>query len=136
MIRQTIRRAHAFVRPHAPQFLRYLMSGGGAAATEILAVHLLSMASVIPEISGPVSSIVGVVCAFLFHKYFAFQAHQNTGRQTIRYAILTVGNFVVQNAIFLLLVKAFGVHPTISKTVTIGCSVSWNFLLYKFFVYA
>jgi putative flippase GtrA len=136
MIKRTFQRVHGIVRPHAPQFLRYLLSGGGAAGLEVLTVHLLSLAGVEPVISGPVSGIVGITCAFLFHKYFAFRARQGTAKQTMRYGILTAGNFIVQTGLFLLLTEQFGIYPTISKIIVIGLGVSWNFFIYKYYVYA
>jgi putative flippase GtrA len=33
-------------------------------------------------------------------------------------------------------VEVFGVHELWAKILGIGCTVMWNFFLYKFFVYA
>ncbi len=118
------------------QFIRYLISGGSAAALEIITFQLMLLVGVWYQVGAPLSSVVGTVSAFLFHKYFAFQKHQDTGKQSVKYLMLVGFNFVAQYALVIAFVEWGGVAPLIAKVLSIGCSVCWNFFLYKFFVYA
>ena len=135
MIRRHVRRLHDFVRPHAPQFLRYVAGGVGAVLCEVGSFQVMLMAGVHYAVAGIISGVIGTVAAFLFQKYFVFKKKEKFGKHSVRYAILTAWNFIAQNAILIAGVELLGVHPTIVKIFAIACSVSWNFLLYKFFVY-
>lgn len=123
------------VLPHLPQILRYLCSGGAAAALEICSNYGMLFAGVPYLASTVVSGLIGTVSAFLFHKYFVFQKRERTPEQLFRYIIQQAVNLAVQVGLVYLLVTFVGVQPGIAKILSIGLTVSWNFLIYKFFVY-
>lgn len=135
MIRRHVQRLHDFARPHAPQFARYLVGGISAVACEVGSFQLMLFLGVYYAAAGIISNIIGTIAAFLFQKYFVFQKKEKFGSHGMRYAILTLWNFIAQNTILIVGVEYFGVYPTFVKLFAIGCSVSWNFFLYKFFVY-
>lgn len=118
------------------QFLRYLVGGGSAAASELLSYKILLLSSVAYYIAAPLSGIVGIVVAFLLQKYFVFQKRKDVLRHSIRYGILTLWNLFAQWVLVITFVEYAGLTPMIAKILGIGCTVSWNFFLYKFFVYA
>ena len=76
-----------------------------------------------------------LVSAFTFHKYFVFQKKENTRSHVIRYFILQSMNAVAQVFFVFVFVEYAGIGPFLAKILAIGVVVSWNFFLYKFFVY-
>ncbi len=136
MITRHARRAYQIVRPHAPQFIRYLLSGGTAAFLELASYQVMLVAGMHYALAAPVSGGVGLLSAFALHKYLVFKQHEKTGRQVVRYIILQTFNFFAQWGLVVLFVEGFGVHAIIAKILGIGCTVLWNFFLYKLFVYA
>ncbi len=135
MIKQRVISGYRMVRPHAPQILRYLIGGFTAAGAEIGSFQLMLLAGIPYMIGGPMSGIIGIITAFLVQKYFVFKKGGNFAGHGIRYALMTGWNFIAQNAVLIGTVELLGIHPTIGKVLSIGLAVSWNFLLYKFFVY-
>ncbi len=135
MITRHAQRAYRFVRPHAPQFIRYLLSGGSAAFMELASYQVMLVLGVHYAVAAPASGCVGLLSAFLLHKYIVFKKSEKTGRQVLRYIVLQTFNFFAQWGLVILFVEAFGVHAIIAKILGIGCTVLWNFFLYKLFVY-
>ena len=130
-----VRRAYAKLRPHIPQMLRYVVSGGGAAALELGSFQLMQWSGIWYLIAGIVSSGIGLVSAFTFHKYFVFKKKENTSSHVVRYLILQGLNAIAQVGLLYVFVEYAGVSPLLGKILAIGVVVSWNFFLYKFFVY-
>ena len=135
MIKRHITRGYHLVRPVAPQILRYLIGGFTAAGAEIGSFQLMLLAGIPYIYGGPVSGLIGILTAFLVQKYFVFKKSGNITGHGIRYALMTGWNYIAQNAVLIGSVELLGVHPLLGKVLSIGLAVSWNFLLYKFFVY-
>lgn len=127
---------YAKIRPHLPQFLRYLGSGGTAAALEIGSYQLMLIAGIWYQIAAPLSGFIGLLTAFLGHKYIVFQKKEETAQHAWRFIVLQLINLVIQSLLVIMFVEVFGVHELWAKILGIGCTVMWNFFLYKFFVYA
>ncbi len=123
--------------PHLPQFLRYLVSGGTAAALEIgsYQIMLWAWSEDWYFAAAMISGGIGLLVAFIGHKFFAFKKKQETRRQLFRYAILQATNYFAQLYMVYAFVEIAGLHPTLAKVLGIGITVSWNFFIYKFFVY-
>jgi putative flippase GtrA len=128
---------HRYARPHAGQAMRYLLSGGSATAIALTVYQLLLLlwgnenylyASVVTD-------GVGLVTAFLFHKYLVFGKHQKMFNHAVRFGLLQAGNFFVQTGLVYAFVEFAGIQEFIAKALSIACAVCWNFILYKYFVY-
>ena len=123
------------IKPHIPQLFRYLMSGGSAAALELGSYKLMLLSGIYYLHATIVSAGIGLLSAFTFHKYFVFKKKENTKSQVIRYIILQGGNALAQVIFVYVFVEFLGIGEFLSKVLGIGAVVSWNFFLYKFFVY-
>ncbi len=130
-----MKRLYHRVRPMVPQMFRYLMSGGSAAFLQLGSFKLMEWVGVWYLTATIISGAIGFVSAFTFHKYFVFRKKENTASHGVRYVILQSVNAVAQIGIVYLLVEFAGVDPFIANILSIGVVVSWNFFLYKFFVY-
>ena len=123
------------IRRHAPQFARYLVSGGSAAALELGSYKFMLVTNVWYLAAATISAGIGLVSAFIFHKHFVFQKKENTRSHVIRYIVLQSANAVAQIFFVYLFVEFFSIDEFFAKILGIGIVVSWNFFLYKFFVY-
>ena len=125
------------IREHAPQFFRYLISGGTAAGLEIGSFQLMlwTWGEEWYFTAAMISGGIGLASAFIGHKFFAFKKKQETTRQLIRYLILQGANYFAQLYMVYAFVEFAGLHPSLAKILGIGITVSWNFLIYKFFIY-
>lgn len=124
-----------YIRPHLPQFFRYLLSGGSAAALELGSYKLMLLTGIWYLTAAIISSGIGLLSAFTFHKYFVFRKKENTTSHVVRYVILQGLNAIAQIALVYVFVEFVHVEPFLAKILAIGVVVSWNFFLYKFFVY-
>ncbi len=134
-MKQKVKHLYHKARPHIPQLIRYLLSGGSAAFLELSSYQIMLVLDVNYAIAAPISGAIGLLSAFVFHKYLVFQKKEKTFDQAIRYAILQTWNFLAQWGLVVLFVEVFHADPTIAKILGIGATVSWNFFLYKLFVY-
>jgi putative flippase GtrA len=125
----------SFARSHARQFTRYLFSGGSAAVLELGSYQLMLMADIWYVAASAISGAIGLLSAFTFHKYFVFQKQEKTTEHVVRFAMLQTFNFFAQLLVVYILVEFMGVDEFFAKVLGIGATVSWNFFLYKLFVY-
>ena len=123
------------IRPHIPQILRYLVSGGSAAALELGSYKVMLVAGMWYLTATILSSAIGLTSAFTFHKYFVFKKKENTGSHAVRYVILQSCNAIAQVVFVYIFVEFAHIDPFFAKILAIGIVVSWNFFIYKFFVY-
>ncbi len=130
-----LKKAYRRLRPHAPQFGRYLLSGGSAAFTELVSFQLLRLAQVPLRPSALLSSFIGTAAAFFLHRIFVFRSKNAVLGQTVRFVILQTFNAVAQMEIVYVLVHTLTAPEWLAKVLGIGCTVAWNFFLYKIFVY-
>jgi len=122
-------------RAHAHQFGRYLLGGGSAAAMEILSYKLMLIVGVYYLVASPISNGIGILTTFLMQKYFVFKKREGMARHAARFTLLTTWNLIAQTFLVYAFVELAGLGPTVAKILGIGVVVSWNFFLYKFFVY-
>ncbi len=118
------------------QYFRYLLSGSSAAFLEVTSNWAMLHSGMAYLNAAKISGGIGLLCAFLFHKFFAFKKKEQTSKQVIRYVILQGCNYIAQIYMIYLFVEFAGVPPFFAKILAIAITVLWNFFVYKFFVYA
>lgn len=132
-----IRRGIHFVWNERVRLARYLVSGVSAVATDAaLYFALTRVLHVYFLTSNIISLLAGGVVAFLMNKYWSFSAHTNTLRQSHRFATLFIANYLFQQIALYVVHGVWGVHDGVTKLGLIALSTCWNFLLYKYWVYA
>lgn len=125
------------IKPHLPQFFRYLVSGGSAAGLEIGSNQLMLWAWTRDWyfLAATISGAIGLTAAFIGHKFFAFKKKTETKKQMVRYVILQSCNYIAMLGLVTLFVEVLGIIPDYAKVLAIGITVMWNFPIYRFFVY-
>lgn len=88
------------------------------------------------RIANLVSTLCGATYVFLINKFWSFGERTNTVRQSRRFAILFVWNYFFQQGALIVFVQHLHVHDLIAKFGIIAILTTWNFLLYRYWVYA
>lgn len=130
------------------QFAKYFAIGVGAVVLDILSLHFLVSLNVSPIFSIVINQLVIVNLVFLLNKYWAFGAKGVTQKQAIKFYLVAVFNYFFAITWMWFFTNLLNLHQYIEyfgvsqanyyliiRLMNVALSVSWNFLLYKFFVY-
>lgn len=86
-----------------------------------------------------IANITGITVNFILERVWVFSDSRKQKRLTVvteRYLILTLANFVIDYAIVRILKDYFGITPYIGQFVSAGFFYGWNYLWYKYWVFA
>lgn len=97
--------SHPRVKRHAPQLLKFALTGGIASLIDLGTLTLLVHYDIIPEqFAFVASSCVAIVFVFIANKYFTFKNRESTGNQAVKFAIVYGGaialNVVLSNVFY------------------------------------
>jgi putative flippase GtrA len=93
-------------------------------------LHLLPVIAVIAN------QIFILAFVFLANKYWSFKEHSMTHRQLVRFGIVAVYNYSFSVAAMYVFNHLWQYDYRLVRLGSIILAVSWNFFLYKYFVYA
>ncbi|MBT3293302.1 GtrA family protein [Candidatus Peregrinibacteria bacterium] len=85
--------------------------------------------------SSIVGSTLGFCTAFLSHKYLVFRKDKKFLKHLGKYALVDLFSTSIATALLFALVEFSPMGEELSKIISMGSVVLWNFFLYKFFVY-
>ena len=118
------------------QFIKYFIVG---ISGFILSFSLLVFAKEILGISAVVATVViGIILIsfnFLLNKYWSFREKSLPHKQVVRYLILSGFNYLLSIGSMYLFHDQFGWDYRLVNIGTVAVMVSWNFLLFKYWVY-
>lgn len=121
----------------SPQFIRYFIVGCSAVVLDMATLYLLKT---IVGLSAVWSIVINqlAMCSYVFllNKYWVFTSSGAFARQALRYFSLAAVNYLIAIAWMWLFNEQFGFNYLLVRLVNIALSTAWNFLLYRFFVYA
>ena len=86
-----------------------------------------------------IANLVGISVNFILERTWVFKDKRRPKRLTVvteRYLVLTLINFVIDYAIVRVLKDQFGITPYIGQFVSAGFFYGWNYLWYKYWVFA
>jgi putative flippase GtrA len=135
------------------QIFQYLVSGGAFFWSGYLAFAIFDSVFHFPLfIAKQLANIIGISVNYVLEDQWVFQKHVSDKRRkkrrlkrpqdieierrkTSRYILITVLNFLIDYLIVLGL-KDVGISPYIGQFASAGFFTVWNFLWYKYFVFA
>ena len=114
----------------------YLAIGGFTALLEVVVFRILYAVTNGNVALANISAVaISTCCNFALNRSMTFSSKANPVKSMVRYALLLIFNtFISTNAIALLI--SHSVSPTISKITMQGCIATWNYFIYKRFVFA
>lgn len=128
---------HCLTSTMNSRILRFLISGGAAAATEYLvfiALHLIQdQDSLI--LSQSFSFACGFVVSFLLNRLWVFQSVGTWTGDLARYGALAAINLVLGNVAISLLVGPAALHPLAAKLVVMVLIAIWNYAIFSRLVF-
>ncbi|MBI5729233.1 MAG: GtrA family protein [Candidatus Magasanikbacteria bacterium] len=118
------------------EFAKYFIIGVSGVALDIGSLYVLkeyvhwsAVAAVI------VNQAVLINYGFFLNKYWAFKSTGITHRQIIRYYLLALANYLFSIFWMWFFHDRFGFNYLLTRVANIALAVTWNFLLYKHWVY-
>ena len=122
---------------YSPQFLRYFIVGCSAVLLDMATLYWLKT---IIGLSAVWSIVINqlAMCSYVFllNKYWVFTSSGAFARQAVRYFSLAAANYLIAIIWMWIFNEQLGFNYLLVRLVNIALSTAWNFLLYRFFVYA
>lgn len=72
---------------------------------------------------------------FTINRVYSFKSKAPLLEQVKRYGMLYVANLIITSGLLYMFADIAGLSPYISKFLAMGIIVSWNFIIYKKFIY-
>lgn len=119
------------------QFLKYFLIGISGVVLDMTTLFILkNFFDMRPVTAVIINQLLMLNYIFFLNKKWSFGAAGLTHRQMIRYYILAGVNYLFSVLWMWALNENLGIHYMITRMMNIALAVSWNFLLYKFWVFA
>lgn len=119
------------------EFIRYFVVGVSAFVVDIGSLYLLkeygNLNAVLAVVINQLVILTGI---FFFNKHWSFKAKGVTHRQAARFLALSAANYAFAVAWMWLVHDRLGFQYLAARIVNIVLSVGWNFLLYRYWVFA
>ena len=130
-------------------FLQYFIVGCSAFVLDFLTlIFFREVLGMHPVAAVALNQILAVTYVFLLNKYWSFKSIGQTGRQMVRFFVLMMFNYLFAIVWMWFFTKHLTVNLHVElwgktrdlwyllvRMVNIMLSVSWNFFIYKFWVY-
>jgi putative flippase GtrA len=118
------------------QFVKYVITGLLSFGTEISLLYMLTdLLNFWYIYANSLALLVVYVINFSLNRFWAFRSRQPLLRQAAASGILFVLNLVVGNGIMFFLTEIGHLYYLFSKVIATGMAVTWNFFLYKYYIY-
>jgi putative flippase GtrA len=118
------------------QFVKYFAIGISGVVLDMFTLWFLkSICGLSAIMSVIINQIFLINYVFILNKFWAFKAVGMAHRQIIKFYILAFGNYLFSIGWMWIFNEHLGYHYLLVRMVNIAMAVSWNFLLYKYFVY-
>ncbi|MCU1004896.1 MULTISPECIES: GtrA family protein [Stenotrophomonas] len=117
--------------------IRFLLSGGSAAATEYFAFALL-YSSLVPGhlvLSQTVSFLAGFVVSFGLNRIWVFNSKGRWWHDLLKYSVLAAVNLVLGNAMIWVLAGPASLPPLLAKLLVMCMIAIWNYVIFSRIVF-
>lgn len=122
------------------QFVEYMVAGGAFFWSGYFAFALMYSYFKLPLfIAKQLANIIGLTVNYILEDQWVFKKRRTKKpydrRRTVRYVVITIVNFAIDYLIVAGL-NSRGVTPYIGQFVSAGFFTIWNFIWYKYWVFA
>jgi putative flippase GtrA len=118
------------------QLLRYFVTGFSAFCLDMGTLYILvDIFGLDSVLSVAINQVVIIFYIFILNKFWSFKAEGDTRKQIIRFFIVMAFNYLVAVIWMWFWNKHLGYDAKLTRVANIILSTSWNFLMYKHFVY-
>ena len=131
-----IRSAWQFYLSHRYQFTKYVIVGVSGLVLDMGTLlffrEWLGLGAVLAVM---INQVIVLGYNFSLHKFWSFESKGMIHGQIVRYIMLAVGNYIISVFAMYVFHRLLGYDYLVVRISTIAVSVSWNFLLLKYWVY-
>ena len=118
------------------QFTKYFITGVSAVILDISSLAFFKEVLYFTPLEAIiVNQFFLLAYVFFVNKYWSFKSTDITHRQMIRFLILSGVNYLISVTWMWLWNERLGFNYLGVRIVNVALSVSWNFLLYKYWIY-
>lgn len=118
------------------QFIKYFVVGISGLFLDIfLLAFFTRVLGQNPTLSLIFTQLVVLVYNFSLNKYWSFANRELPHRQIVRYLVLAGFNYIFSLIVMYVFNESLGFDEILVRIATIALMVSWNFFLYKYWVY-
>ncbi len=118
------------------EFFRYFVVGITGVLLDLgLLIVLKEYLDWTPFLSVAISQILVILYNFLLNKYWSFGSRDMPHWQFVRFMVVVGFNYLVSLAVIYIFSQKMSFDYRIVRLANIILSVSWNFVLYKYWVY-
>jgi putative flippase GtrA len=122
--------------PQRVFFMKYAVVGSSGFLLDMLLLKILKEHFGIRPLFGVlISQAVVLLYIFLLNKYWSFNTRQWQHIQAIKFGTLASFNYLFGFAMMYFLNEKLEIHYLIVRGISLVFIVSWNFLLYRYWVY-
>lgn len=119
------------------QFSRYFAVGISGVVVDLTTLwFLIDILGFGAVFSLMINQVVVFLYAFNLNKHWAFKSTGSTKKEAKRYLLVYLFNYLFAIVWMYVWHDIYGFEPKLVRLLNIALSVSWNFLLYKYFVYS
>ncbi|MFA5247671.1 MAG: GtrA family protein [Patescibacteria group bacterium] len=132
-----IKKTAKFLWSLRQQFAKYFIVGVIGVILDMSSlIFLKEILHLLPFIAVIANQIFILTFVFLANKYWSFKQHSLTHRQLLRFSIVMIFNYSFSVSVMYIFNNRLKFDYRLIRLASIILAVSWNFLLYKYFVYA
>jgi len=118
------------------QFIKYFIIGISGVILDIGSLVLLKeYFHLMPVVAVVINQVFLLAFNFTLNKYWSFRDHQLPHRQMMRYLMLAGFDYLFSITIMYYFNQLLGYDYRLVRIASIAAMVSWNFFLYKYWVY-
>lgn len=121
---------------HRDQFIKYFVIGISGTVLDILTLWILKeFFGLLPVVAVVINQILMLIYIFLLNKKYSFKVGGEYHKQVTKFLIVASGNYLFSILWMWIFNHHFGYNYLLVRIVNIALAVSWNFLLYREWVY-
>ncbi len=118
------------------QFAKYFIVGSSGVVLDMTTLVLFKeVFGWPPVVSVIVNQVILLAYIFCLNKYWSFRNQEMPHKQVVRFLILASFNYVFSVAVMYMFNHKLNFDYRIVRLCSIAVMVSWNFFLYKYWVY-
>jgi len=118
------------------QFIKYFIVGFSGFFIDIGVLMVCKeIFHIRPIFSVIISQFFALAYNFSLNRFWSFKSSHMPHKQLVRYSILMTFNYIVSFVAMYIFNEQLSVDYRLVRIATVVCMASWNFFLYKYWVY-
>ncbi|HNU95857.1 MAG TPA: GtrA family protein [Candidatus Magasanikbacteria bacterium] len=125
-----------YFKEHLLEFKKYFVIGLSGTILDIVSLWILKQFfNLVPVLAVVVNQVFVLLYLFWLNKKISFRVQGIARQQLLRFILVFGGNYILAVGWMWVFNQYLGYHYLMVRIINIAMSVSWNFWLYKEWVY-